>query len=130
MKSAIVLLISAIVLGFYSPTSGKSLSNGLFCIVYLVNFNFFYYLRHFLADTPQQCHQDDPNFNDCLKKLIERGFSVLINGDPQSNISATDPYVIPLVVHNATLENFATGSVIFQNMKIGNAGKFRIEDAK
>ncbi|KAF2895629.1 hypothetical protein ILUMI_10539 [Ignelater luminosus] len=104
MKSAIFLfIIFAHVIGFYSKPS---------------------------ANTSQQCHQGDSNFDDCLRKLIERGILILINEDPRLNISGADLYLVQPQVYTASVENLATGTVVVKNMKIGNAGKFRVENVK
>ncbi|KAF2901250.1 hypothetical protein ILUMI_04932 [Ignelater luminosus] len=78
----------------------------------------------------EPCHKNDPNYNDCFLKFIDKGLSLLSKGVPKLFIPPMNSYTVPVLASNVTLENIATGRAVLKDIKISNILKLKVIDVK
>ncbi|CAH0722887.1 unnamed protein product, partial [Brenthis ino] len=81
------------------------------------------------SDDFPQCKRSDPELDKCVVKAVDVVKPRLLNGIPEVNVPALDPFLVPTLKLDRTANNLRLKATI-KNMKAYGASSFKIEKIK
>ncbi|CAH2099573.1 unnamed protein product [Euphydryas editha] len=82
-----------------------------------------------LPDDFPQCKRDDPELEKCILKAVDEVKPRLLNGIPEVNVPAIEPFKVPTLKLDRTAPNLRIKATL-RNMKAYGGSNFKIEKLK
>ncbi|RZC39115.1 circadian clock-controlled protein [Asbolus verrucosus] len=76
------------------------------------------------------CRKSDPEYERCVLKNVEKARPLLIKGIPELNMPAVDPFELPVMTVDRTINELVSIKAVTKNIKVLGAGNVVIEDFK
>lgn len=94
--------------------------------------DFFIIFCIFSADyiQPLICKASDPEYEKCIWNSFEKSRPYLMKGIPEVSMPPMDPFVLPLMTVNRTLNDVVSINAICKNIKVEGARNIIIEGLK
>lgn len=83
----------------------------------------------FPADDFPQCKRDDPELDKCVVRAVDEVKPRLLNGIPEVNIPALEPFNVPTLKLDRTAPNLRIKATL-KNTKAYGGSNFKIEKLK